>query len=108
MKIADASAILALLLDEQERAKVKGLLANERLIAPHLLLLEVANKCAVEARRFPDKKHDYIDVLAKFLDLTSNSMTSISLALSSWPTFTTSAPMTPAISGWPAIWTWNS
>jgi predicted nucleic acid-binding protein len=69
MKIVDASAILAVLLDEAERAAVEVLLANERLVAPHLLLFEVANKCAIEARRSPDKKHHYIDALTKFLDL---------------------------------------
>jgi predicted nucleic acid-binding protein len=69
MKVVDASAILAVLLDEPDRAAMEARLAKERLVAPHLLLFEVANCCAMKARQFPDREPKYIDALADFMSM---------------------------------------
>jgi predicted nucleic acid-binding protein len=66
MKVVDASAVIAVLLDEPERLAVEPLLARQNLIAPTLLPFEITNVCATNALRFPDKEARYADALADF------------------------------------------
>lgn len=66
MKVVDASAVIAVLLDEPARAAVEPLLAKQDLIAPMLLPFEIANTCAMNAQRFPDQEARYADALADF------------------------------------------
>ncbi|HEY1836916.1 MAG TPA: type II toxin-antitoxin system VapC family toxin [Rhizomicrobium sp.] len=66
MKVVDASAVLAVLLDEPERTIIERLLTNERLVAPPILPFEVTNTCAMNATRVPDGELLYADALANF------------------------------------------
>lgn len=54
VKVVDASAIVALLLQEPEARSVAERLNEATLVAPALLLFEVANACLSKSRRHPD------------------------------------------------------
>ncbi|HEY5238002.1 MAG TPA: type II toxin-antitoxin system VapC family toxin [Rhizomicrobium sp.] len=66
MKVIDASAVAAVLLDETEADKVKERIAGNALIAPRLLAYEFANVCVIKARRFPDKRQAFEKILIAF------------------------------------------
>ncbi|HSZ75193.1 MAG TPA: type II toxin-antitoxin system VapC family toxin [Rhizomicrobium sp.] len=66
MKIIDASAIAAVLLDETEADQIQQRVADENLVAPTLLAFEFTNVCVIKARRFPEKREVFEKTLAAF------------------------------------------
>lgn len=56
VKVADASAVAALLFGEPESAAVASRLAQSRLVAPALLFFEIANVCLKKALRHPRQR----------------------------------------------------
>jgi predicted nucleic acid-binding protein len=56
VKVVDASALGALLFGEPDGAAVAERLRGAGLIAPALLLFEVANVCVKKMRRHPDQR----------------------------------------------------
>jgi predicted nucleic acid-binding protein len=68
MKIVDASAVVAVLFNEPQRPAIDARVAGERLCAPSLLPFEVANACAMHARRFPAQYGKDTDALVDFLN----------------------------------------
>lgn len=55
IKVLDASALAALLFGEPEAEAVAARLDCARLVAPRLLLFELANVCLMKCRRHPDR-----------------------------------------------------
>ena len=51
VKVLDASALLAILFREPERAEVAHRLEGARLVAPTLLWFEIVNACVIKIRR---------------------------------------------------------
>ncbi|HEY5301021.1 MAG TPA: type II toxin-antitoxin system VapC family toxin [Acetobacteraceae bacterium] len=56
VKVVDASALAALLFAEPEADAVAGQLGDSRLVAPGLLVFELANVCLLKARRHPEQQ----------------------------------------------------
>lgn len=54
VKIVDASAVAAMVFQEPEAGDVAARLDGSRLIAPRLLMIELANVCAMKCRRHPE------------------------------------------------------
>ncbi|SMF00072.1 Predicted nucleic acid-binding protein, contains PIN domain [Tistlia consotensis] len=56
VRVVDASALAAILFGEPEGARVAALLADARLVAPHLQAFELANVCVVKCLRHADRR----------------------------------------------------
>lgn len=56
VKVADASAVAALLFGEPEAEAIADRLAGARLVAPSLLGFELANVCVAKCKRHPDQR----------------------------------------------------
>jgi predicted nucleic acid-binding protein len=65
-KVVDASAILAVLLDEPESELVSRRLDGHDLAAPLLLVFEVLNTCAVKTKKYPAKRDTFVRALQAF------------------------------------------
>jgi predicted nucleic acid-binding protein len=68
-KVVDASAVLAVLLDEPEANKVTPLMDSHELAAPLLIVFEVLSTCSVKALSFPEKRAIFAEALHKFVRL---------------------------------------
>lgn len=68
-KVVDASAILAVLLDEPDANKVTPLIDGHELVAPLLILFEVLSTCTVKALSFPEKRSAFEEALRTFARL---------------------------------------
>lgn len=55
-KVADASALAAILFNEPEADQVARDLGDAALVAPALLLIELANVCLVKIKRHPEDR----------------------------------------------------
>jgi predicted nucleic acid-binding protein len=64
--VVDASALVAVLLVDPNGEAIAAGIAGRKLIAPSLLPFEIANVCAVRARRSPEKSRDYHEALRTF------------------------------------------
>jgi predicted nucleic acid-binding protein len=56
VKVVDTSSVAALLFGEPEAEVVAEQLTGARLVAPPLLVFELANVCLVKSRRHPDQR----------------------------------------------------
>ncbi len=56
VKIIDASAVVAVVFDEPERARIADRVRGFDLVAPTLLEFELANVCLMKLRRKPDQR----------------------------------------------------
>ncbi len=56
VKVVDASALAALLFGEPEAEIVAERLGDARLVAPILLVFELANVCLIKCRRYPEQQ----------------------------------------------------
>lgn len=68
-KVVDASAIVALLFKEPEQGLIAESLSGASLLAPTLLIHEVANVCATKMRRNPDYREDMLAAFAILFSL---------------------------------------
>lgn len=57
--VIDASAVCAVLFGEPEAKSIKDSLEGASLVAPALLPFEVANACAMKARRHADQQAEW-------------------------------------------------
>jgi predicted nucleic acid-binding protein len=69
MKVIDASAVAALLLDEPEANEIAARMAGEALVAPGILAFEFTNVCTTKALRFPEKEIQFAKALDAFIAL---------------------------------------
>ena len=66
IRVADASAIAAVLFAEPDAEAVAERFASATLVAPTLLPLEVANVCWIKIRKHPSQRSDLLDAFAAF------------------------------------------
>ena len=64
VKVVDASAVAAIMLDEAEAEDIARRLRGAMLIAPGLLGFEIANVCLTKLRRHPDLRDRILQALA--------------------------------------------
>lgn len=60
IKIADASALIAVLFNEPERPMIEDRLDGAQLMAPRLMPFEVANICMIKMRVEPGRRDDWL------------------------------------------------
>jgi predicted nucleic acid-binding protein len=65
-KVADASALAALLFNEPESGLVERALINAVIYAPAIVEFEIANVCWKKCRRHPDQVRGLLAALGKF------------------------------------------
>ncbi len=65
VKVIDASAFAAILFGEPEAHEVAERLGGSRLVAPALLLFEVASVCLKKIRRHPERREQMLDAYAR-------------------------------------------
>ena len=68
-KVVDASAVIAVLLDEPNAEKVTPLMDGHELQAPLLIVFEILSTCSVKALSFPEKRAIFEEALRKFVRL---------------------------------------
>jgi predicted nucleic acid-binding protein len=66
VKVVDASAVCAMLFVEEEERLVIDRIAGDSMVAPTLLIYEVANACWKKLRRHPDLRMQLLGVPARF------------------------------------------
>jgi predicted nucleic acid-binding protein len=64
-KVVDASAIVALLLDETTADEIAATLDGHRLIAPVLLYFEFTHACLKKAKLYPERRQVFFSALDK-------------------------------------------
>jgi predicted nucleic acid-binding protein len=64
--VVDASAFVAVMLNEPEGASLSEGLSRARLVVPGLVYFEVANVLTVKLRKRPENKHPYLAAYAQF------------------------------------------
>jgi predicted nucleic acid-binding protein len=69
MKVVDASALVAVLLEEPEADQVRLAIDGERLVAPQLLPFEVTNACLTKTKLFPEKGTEFADAIVAIYSL---------------------------------------
>lgn len=88
VKVVDASAVAAILFEEPEADEIQQQLEGARLVAPTLLVYELANVCLVKSRRHPEMREGYSASFAlrrrlAIEELTVDALGAVELAHSS-------------------------
>jgi len=68
VKVADASAVVAVLFDEPAGDAIRQRLEGETIVAPQLLPFEVANTCLTKLRRQPASRASLLAAFAKLAE----------------------------------------
>ena len=66
VKVVDASAIAAVLLEESSADAIQARIAGQQLTGPMILGFEFCNVCVVKARRYPEKRDIFREALDVF------------------------------------------
>jgi predicted nucleic acid-binding protein len=66
VKVVDASAIAAVLLEESSADAIQARIAGQQLTAPTILGFEFCNVCVVKAQRYPEKRDIFREALEVF------------------------------------------
>lgn len=61
IKVVDASALAALVFQEESAEQIQELLADAVLVAPALLQFEMANVCRTKLRQYPELREQLLD-----------------------------------------------